>query len=325
MRRGQHLQMYLADLPGNTASAKRGNFDAACARWASAGGIGVALHAVGTTQNARQLGSIARDRGLQVSIAHGLGQTDSHEPEKAAERMARYAQLDGVVATIEDAEKAWRNEPSDIEAAERLSARFRALCPDALLVGQFVPVLQTKSTDFKWFGRREFLRRVDATAPMAYNAYEYGPAHWRNPLRYGDFAKWRAAYASLGTDLGIEQTWRSWETLQAYTWSDIVWDLVDCLMTVPDGVTLLWGEAPAWNGADEILVAMRAVRDGGGTILGALRVLVAGGIAVPDYVMALAEQGFTGPDRVRKFQLAHPPLVADNKCGPRTRKALGLP
>lgn len=304
MLKGCHWQPYLG-----AGGFREAEFPAALDRWAALGGVGVVLHGPTLAQTER-LGVLVAARGLQLSVAHGLGQRDSLNPEAAALRMARFARTEGVVATVVDAETAWRNDATDKQAAATLGTAFRALAPDALVVGQFVAVLQNHGAGARAFGRTEFLAWVDAMAPMLYANYSYAkdpesgryvatkPEHGGryDPLRAKIFPAWRAKQRSLGADLGVPQTWQSWQTLQGYGWPGITADLVDVLLRAVDGVTLVWAE-PLWDASFE--AGMRVVH-------------------------ALAAAGHVGPEAVRSFQQGAG-LTADGICGPKTRAALGLP
>lgn len=304
MLRGVHLQVYL-----RTAKFKEADFPGRLDRWKRLGGVGVVLHCP-SMKEAEELGTIVAAKGLQLSIAHGLGQWDSLHPESAGERMARFARLPHVVASVVDAETAWRNDPTDREAAAKLGTAFRALCPDALAVGQFVAVLQNRGEEAKRFGRVEFLRWVDAMAPMFYRNYAFkrDPESGKfvtaspenggqfDPNRADIFPTWRAKQLSLAADLGLPaQPWQSWQTLQGYWWGGITAALVDVLLRAVDGVSLVWAE-PWWDASFE--AGMIVVRE-------------------------LAARGFVGPEAVSLFQRAAG-LTADGIAGPKTRAALGL-
>lgn len=315
MTRGAHWQPYLAAFRG-TADERLAAYTAGLDAWKALGGVGVVLHDPGSVANTQRLARPALDRGLQVSVAHGLGQRDSLAPEQAAARVARLAMLPEVTASVIDAETAWRNDATDVAAAARLGAELRRLCPDALFVGQFVAVLQNSGAEARRFGRREFLAWCDALAPMLYANYSYKrdatgrfvptkPEHGGkyDPRRAKVFSRWRAKQATLGADLGVPQTWQSWQTLQGYGWNDITADLTDVLLRAVDGVTLVWAE-PRWD--ETFAAGMRVVQ-------------------------ALAEVGYTGPDAVLEFQKwsngtgTMVPLVEDGIAGPKTRKAIGVP
>lgn len=330
LRPGAHLQIYLQavhptsedDRPGYLAAV-----DAIMAEWKAAGGVGVAIHTfVGATTPATfaDYARLAAEHDLQLSVAWGLGEGDSHAPKRAAAWIARIARLAACAVTLLDAETKWRNEPSDVQAAKDLMAELRRLAPDAYFIGQFAAVLQTSDREYRNMGRREFLTTVDALASMDYRNYSIAPKGEPlrfDPHRYAIFETWRAKHASLGHDLGVPQTWATLQTLQGYWWRGIVHSLVDCLMTAPGGVSFVWVEPKP---DADFLAAMRAVRDSGGNQLAALHALAAQGYAIPDVELALVARGYAGPGALKRFQREHG-LEDDGIAGKLTRAALGLP
>lgn len=326
LKPGAHLQVYLDVLAGHTHAARMADLDAILAEWAAAGGVGFVVHAyVGALTLALfgELADLAAKHGLQVSCAWGLGETDSHNPRAAAAWIARIAADPRCAATVLDAETKWRNEASDVEAAAALGRELRRLAPAAYYVGQFAAVLQTKDTEYRNMGRREFLAWLDALASMDYRNYSIAPKGEPkrfDPGRYAIFERWRERHATLGADLGVPQTWATLQTLQGYWWTGIVHSLVDCLMTAPGGVSLVWAEP---RPDADFLAAMRAVQASGGQQLAALHALAAQGYPIPDVELALVARGYTGPGALKRFQREHG-LKDDGVAGPLTRGALGL-
>ncbi|MEP7113172.1 MAG: peptidoglycan-binding domain-containing protein [Ilumatobacteraceae bacterium] len=313
MRRGFHLQVYLDAIPGH-GLAWMTLFTRQVAVWAGVGGCGVVLHDPGGVDRTRQLAAVVLGHGLQCSVAHGLGQNASHEPDRAADAAARIAVLSEITANLFDLEGKWRDEKSDKRAAGRLVVGLRKRVPDALLVLQAVPVLQTESASFDNFGRDELLagsnaagdpymgehavgvryEGVDATCPMAYRAYG------SSPYRYDIFPTWRAKYASLGRDRGITQTWESWETVQAYRNGEggTHGKFVNVMITEPSGVTVAWAEPHAGIQSPDadFMLCMREIQ-------------------------ALGRLGHRGATAVRAFQAAHG-LKVDGLLGPITAERL---
>lgn len=305
LARGVHVQIYVANLVGHTHAERMADWTELVQRAKADGFVGVIAHAPGSLLAARELASYVLAAGLQFSVAIGLGEYNSVHPLDAARAVAQFAGAEWVTATIIDAEHAWRNATTDKNAAHVFTAELRRICPNACLVGQWVPELLTEQPSFVNFGFRDpgTIERYDILAPMEYVSYS-------DDARRADvIPHWVEDELKVGEKLGIEQSWQTDSTFQSYRWSPIEHKLVDVMLHVPGGVVLAWAENSSGGEPypDESFLTALCV------------------------ILRLRFLGYNGPDAVREFQvawnIAHPnetPLIADGWAGAKTRAALGL-
>lgn len=236
-----------------------------------------------------ELEALCDTKGLICIASFGL---DSENPVLKGQKMGEVVAASKSKILILDMEGLWEDEASDKESAKLMGQEIRKLAPDALIIDQPWPIPTVHWSKFPWEETADY---VDIRSPQLYvNNYR---KTWGKDA-YEKFWAWHEkSWAELDKRLIQKGKGKSVKihTIQGYFW--LSEDLINCLTKYDNSTLIVWCD---WKPTDDTIFCINVM-------------------------LKLKSLGFTGEFAVKNYQKStNGKLVADNICGPKTLKELGM-